>query len=350
VRISDTYADYVDDIAWLRARLQKESSAHPQEIKSLAQYYLRKRLPILLDRSTLRTHYWRFKDPRLEKPSPYAPFWFADAFRLTDKEIIRKLVLGYLYITLAVSIKDDLMDNKVGSGPEHICLANLYLDKYFDIFRNIFPPESKFWYTFSNWMNEWGCTESWRFLFRPTAHDFDPLSDRFLAQSSKYLVCITMPTLAAIALLTKNGSIIPRIAKFARHYCSAFRIQDDLRDWRNDLKVPNFNHSSVLYYVFRKLGAGFRGKLSENQVLSVFLDQEAITDIYGAVLRCLNRTRDDALVFHSSYIARFVDEQISLYTDERDALFRSRVEFYDGLKRMLSRERNAIQRHVAVSS
>jgi hypothetical protein len=181
-------------------------------------------------------------------------FWFANAFNLKDKEQINELALSSSYVLLAVSVRDDLQDGKVSSEHAHVCLANIYYEKYVGIFKNIFSSRSIFWYLSSNCLSDWAKYESWIFVFN-YRNKINPFSERFLKQSSKYLVATTLPPFAAHKILTKNETEMPKVRKFLLNYWMGWRRVDDIRDWQGDLRVPNFNQSSILYYELNKSNA-----------------------------------------------------------------------------------------------
>jgi hypothetical protein len=49
------------------------------------------------------------------------------------------------------------------------------------------------------------------------------------------LPTVSMPTLVTIALMTDNEEKIPAMNRFMKQFCMAWRIYDDLKDWREDL-------------------------------------------------------------------------------------------------------------------
>jgi hypothetical protein len=297
----------------------------PLAVRSLAEFYLKKRLIILND-GPIRI------DPRLGRPLPYLASWFADAFGLNNDKIRNKFALTLSYAALIVSIRDDLLDSKVSTANAHICLANMYSTKYFMTFESILPSRSEFWYIFSNCLNKWAEYESWHFIFRYDAH-INPLSRHFLKRASSYLVDITLPTLSAIAIITNNKNKIHTITKFLRDYYMGFRIVDDIRDWREDLKVRSFNHSSILYYVSKKIKS--RRRLTTEAVMSVFSNGNCIKEIYDSIKTFYIAARDDIISFNSSSLEKFIDTQISLQEDERNNFNHRMSEFYNRLNDLL---------------
>jgi hypothetical protein len=329
----EIYSNYNDKLEWLINKHRKELSILPASISSLAKYYLTKRLLILMQKPLII-------DRRFGRPIPYLAYWFANAFGLDNEKIVRQLGLTLSYISLAVSARDDLLDGRIHLGRKvvsehaHVCLTNMYYDKYFRIFKSILAPESEFWYILSCCLNNWSNYERWSFLFN-SDDKINPLSKKFLSESSSYLVAITLPTITATAILTGNQDKIPQITKFLRHYWMGWKIVDDIRDWQKDLKLSNFNHSSVLYYVKSKLDK--QCKLNAEIVTSMFLDDLFVKDIYEAIFYWYRAAKQDATYFDYPTLIAFMDSQIEFHTSERDYLLRSKVQFSEHISQILQK-------------
>lgn len=331
------YANYEGIQRWIADRHRQELAFFPPSISPLAVHYLTKRLFILTEKPVKI-------DPRFGRPIPYLAFWFADAFGLDDIEVVKNLGLSLSYISLSVSIRDDLLDGRTnlnGIRPsEHacVCLANTYYDKYFQIFKDMSHLEPKFWYILADCLNKWSRHESWGFLFSDNERAFNPLSKEFLTESSSYLVAITLPTMAAIALLTGNEKKIALMTRFLKHYWMGWKIVDDIRDWQKDLSVPNFNRSSVLYYAIMAAGDRQR-KLDIDSVTNMFLDEDFVRHIYGTLLKYYRTARQEALSFNSSCLIEFMDTQIDFHKDQMDYLLKSKFDFNRRLMDILSKSR-----------
>lgn len=327
----EIYSDFREEVKCLGNRHKHELGFFPKEILALARHYHTKRLMILNDIVEF--------DPRLGRPVPYLAYWFADALGLKEKETVRQLGASLMYISLCVSIRDDLQDGRTPVAgkllPEHayVCLANIYYSKYFYIFKRIFPAESEFWHVLSSCLNGWSEYESWSFIFNRD-NDINPLSDSFLRKSSRYLVAITLPTFAAAAMLTKNHAKIPQISRFLEHYCMGWKIVDDIRDWQKDLQVRNYNHSSVLNYCMKKLGTT---RLNRGDVTSVLSGENASRDIYNTIVRLYGIAKRDVQSFDSSYLARFMDTQIEFHMEEKNNLHVLREEFNTNIGNILTK-------------
>jgi hypothetical protein len=328
------YSDFRNEVTRLQKMHNRELASFPREIDAIARYYLRKRLLILNDKDI------EF-DGRLGRPVPYLAFWFADALGLKDKQTIRQLAASLMYISIWVSIKDDLQDGraaingKIACDNAYVCLANIYFSKYINIFREMFTSESRFWYILTNCLDQWSKYESWSFLYSYN-NNTDPLSEKFLSKASSYLPAIMLPSLAAIALVTRNHTKIPLVAEFLKHYWMAWKIVDDIRDWQKDLKVRRYNHSSVLYYSLRKAAAK-PPRLGPEDIISTFSDKNSIKKIYNAMLEFYKAARHDAQKLRSVYLSKFMDLQIEFHADERDSLLTSRLEFIRRLENMIEK-------------
>jgi hypothetical protein len=318
------YSEFSEGLKWIAKKHRLELESFPKSISPLAEHYLKNRLFILTEKPVKI-------DVRSGMPFPYLAYWFAKAFSLDDK-IINKLASTLTYISLTVSIRDDLLDGTVQSAHGHVCLANLYYDKYFRIFKSIFPPNSIFWHILSNCLNEWSRYESWSYLFE-YKNQIKPFSQAFLKESSRYLVAITLPTLAAIAIVTNNQTKIPQITKFLKNYWMGWKVVDDTKDWQSDLRMPNFNHSCILYYVSDKINR--KNVLSKDSIFSAFLSTDFINLVYGTIQKFYRRARRDVLTFKSPYLTRFMDTQIVFYKEEREEIINTRSIFYDQLDKLI---------------
>jgi hypothetical protein len=264
---------------------------------------LEERIVVTIDRAIL--------NKKTGRAYPYVAYWFSEALGLRDRGIIRKLGLSLTYVALFVSIRDDLIDGRpilnddsIASEHSLIALANWYYDKYLQVFKEIFAQGSPFWFLFIDCMNQWSIYETWILTHR-TRHNFDPLSHSFLEKSSQYLYATTLPTLAAIAILTSNK--LESIIKFAKNYCIGFKLADDLRDWRKDITKRNPIGSVVIYYAMKKFG---KKKIDETELESLFLDEEFINSLYDAAIRHLMTAKVNGEVFRSSQIQKFIEIQI----------------------------------------
>ena len=244
---SEIYSDFSKEIHWIKKRIQEDVDTFPESLQYLVEYYLKKRLKILHDKKQRI----RF-DPELGRPVPYAVFWFADAFGFLNKETTRKLALSLVYSSIVTTIRDDTADSDPLSRYQYSILANTFLHKYFMIFEEFFDPDSRIWYFLSNNIKEMVRYERWNHAFQ-YKQGVDSFSDDFLEESSRYFSAVVVPTIAALAILSNNEGKIPIVTEFLREFSKGWRIFDDLTDWRKDLEVRKFNHSSILIYVLNRI-------------------------------------------------------------------------------------------------
>jgi hypothetical protein len=83
----------------------------------------------------------------------------------------------------------------------------------------------------------------------------NPISYQFSKLSSRYLLAVFMPSLMAAATLgiekyepREVKSRFQDIQRFCTHYCAAFKLADDVRDWKMDLKMENYNFNTVILH------------------------------------------------------------------------------------------------------
>jgi len=326
---SEIYTNFSKEINWIREKIQEETLTFPNSLKSLVEYYVRKRLIILSDKTRPIIF-----DPELGRPVPYATFWFAEAFGFTKKKVTRRLALGLVYSSLATTIRDDILDHDPSKKGHFFTLANIYLHRYLAIFNYLFDRNSKFWYYLASCIKELERYENWNRISNYD-NNFDPFSESFLKESSRYFSAVVMPTIAALAIATGNEGKISIVNRFLKHFSMGWRIFDDLNDWRKDLKVKNLNHSSTLLYTLQNIGG--KNNLNEEVVLSMFLSTDFVKKAYGAMLSFFRTARKDVSAFDCSYLTKFMDEQISFQIRKRDSLLRLNSDFYMQLNKILSR-------------
>jgi len=294
----------------------------PSSLLPLAKYYLNKRLNILDTRKTIA-------DPRYGRPMPFLALWFSDSLGIKEKKVVNRFALALTYSNLFFCIRDDLIDGRVmlnrkklASEHEHIALSNFYYGKYFRIFADFFSESSVIWHILADSLREWWEHEYWSFGLREAnfrrSYDFTPLSKRFLSKSSQYLIAITFPTIAGLAILSGNAGLMPQIRNFLSNYFMGFRISDDLRDWRHDLRVNGYNCSTVIYHSLN-LRKDLKTMTSVS-IDSLFFDTRFVLPLYATMLRYYRSAKKDAMQFHSPYLVKFMDDQIDFYMEERDFL------------------------------
>jgi len=308
---SEIYNDFVDDIYWIRERIQADVSFFPDSMKPLVEHYIKKRLLIIPSKERI---YGNSFDYELGRPVPYATFWFAEAFGLKDEAVWRELGLGLLYSALATTIRDDIIDGEGPQDPQRTSLLNFYNHRYLEIFDSLFPRDSSFWYHLSKGIQETAKYESWNLLF-DDGLEIAPFSEAFLHESSRYFSAVVMPTLAALAVITGYKGGVEVASSFLRHFSMGWRIYDDFCDWKRDLKRENVNHSSILLYIKQKTQGITR--LNEKAVHLMFLDADFINDSYGAILGLFTKAKRDIAGLDCKYLDIFMDEQLSFHSRRR---------------------------------
>jgi hypothetical protein len=320
------YSDFSEDINWIRDKVKEEIAAFPRSIKYLAEYYVKKRLFVLSDIS--RTINF---DPYIGRPVPYTVFWFAEAFGL-DRTVARKLALGLVYSSIAITVRDDIVDKEISSELNHFALEKTYFKKYLSVFNELFNQDSKFWFYLAGWDKELTNYEVWNRTFDINCCS-DPFSESFLKESSRYFSAVVMPTLVGLALITDNECEIPKLEMFVKHFSMGWRIYDDLKDWQTDLKVKDLNHSSTLIYARNSMDRNLQ--LDEEVVSKMFLSTDFIKKSYGAMVNFFKLAKKDVSDLNCCYVSRFLDEQIIFHSRRRDIILESYADFYNRLHEIL---------------
>ena len=318
-------------------RIREETLTFPNSLRPLAEHYISKRLIIFdKDRSIRLDPKWGIPT---RNPLPYLVFWFADAFGLEDREVTRRLALGLVYSSLAFAVLDDVIDQESQSTSRNVTLANMYLHRYLATFDDLFDPDSEFWHYLANSIKELMryLYQDFTFKHEPSIDrsSFDPFSEPFLMESCRSYSVLVMTTLAALAYATNNETKIPLVNKFWNYYAMGHRIYDDLNDLQRDLRMDDFNNSSVLLYALQNIDK--KSELNEELVWSMLLSSDFVERIYGAMLGFFKAAREDVSAFNCSYLTRFMDELISSHTRKRDSLLQTGSDFYKELSRILNK-------------
>jgi hypothetical protein len=308
---SEIYNDFREDIYWIRERIQGDVRFFPDSMKPLVEHYIKRRLLIIPSKERI---YGSSFDYELGRPVPYATFWFADAFGLSDEAVWRKLGLGLIYSALATTIRDDIIDGEGPQDSRRTNLLNYYNHRYLEIFDDFFPRNSSFWYHLSRGIQETAKYESWNLLFDEDL-EIAPFSEAFLQESSRYFSAVVMPTLAALAALTDYEDGVEIASRFLRNFSMGWRIFDDFCDWKKDLNRANVNHSSILLYIKQKTQG--ISMLNEKVVQLMFLNPDFINDAYGAILGFFKKAKRDVTGLDCEYLNKFMDEQLSFHTRRR---------------------------------
>jgi hypothetical protein len=317
---SRIYSDFGPDIAWIKSAVQQHASTLPRIFNDAANYYLHKRLMVLSDVSPL--------DPRTNSLVPYAVFWLAKAFHYDERDSVRRLALAQVYDAIKVTVADDAVDYQAKRNDTLLSLAEEYSRASEQLQSDLFPPESGYWRTLS----ECKAQEAKHLEWITTAHPIGrPLGDRFLEESSRYMVAVSLPSLAGVALLAGEEDKIDAIIRFLKSYCMTFRIADDIWDWEKDLRMFNLNNSTVLHLAKAKS----RAPLTKEAVVSMFLDEDFRAEVYGRILYFLRRAKREARILNCAYLEEFMADQISYHIDQRHSLLDSEKNFRKELSSLL---------------
>jgi hypothetical protein len=326
---------FSEENKWIRDRILEEPNTFHKSLKPLAEHYIRKRLIFSGDEDgVIRL------DPKLGLPTrnfiPQVVFWLAEAFGFKEREVSKRLALGLVYSSLAFAVVDDTIEQEIQSASKNLALINIYLHKYLKSFDGLFEPDSKFWHYLAFSIKEFAILVYQDYTFKHEPKQItilDPLSEPFLLESCKSYSVLVMTTFAALAYASNNENKIPLLTKFWNNYAMGHRIYDDLNDLHKDLRMSDYNNSSVLLYALKKVDNKI--KLDEELVWSMLLDTEFIDKIYNTMLCFFRRAKEDALDFNSSFLNTFMDELISAHVEKRDNLLQIKSNFYKEINKIL---------------
>jgi hypothetical protein len=292
---------FSDEIKWVGDRIREDTNTFSNSLKPLAEHYISKRLIFTVDKDEMIR-----LDPKLGLPTrnfiPQVVFWLADAFGLENREVSKKLALGLVYSSLAFAVLDDAIEQETQSTSSNLALANLYLHRYLQSFDGLFEQDSKFWNHLATSIKEFTLLVCQDFTYKYDPKDvatIDPLSEPFLFESCKSYSVLVLTTFAAVAYVTNNETKIPLLTKFWNDYAMGHRIYDDLNDLHKDLRMSDYNNSSVLIYALKK--AENKSKLDEELIWSMLLDNEFIDTIYNTMLGLFRRAKEDASIDKFAY-------------------------------------------------
>jgi hypothetical protein len=328
---SKIYSDFNEDIGWICSRVENDVKGLPPGLKRLGESLISKRLLIGPTRAT-----WPQLDSQVGRPVAYSVFWFADALGFTERNSIRSFALAMTYSLLVTTLRDDVVDDEKMKGrrSQLLSLARIFQRKYLDIFEKAFKSDSSFWRYLAMALDEQLSYESWTRTFDLDSRQ-NPLSAGFLEDSSRYLVALALPSLAAVAVASDAEDKIGGITRFGQHLSMGWRVYDDLKDWKIDLVMGEMNRSSFLHYVRQCMG---RKKIDEGDVVNLLMDETFVRRVYAPIFLYYGKAKEDIRPFNCDYLTKFMDEQISLNTRTMDGILKGRSEFFGTLEGLLKRQ------------
>jgi hypothetical protein len=321
------YSDFSGEIVWLMGRVRADFDSLPPDLGDLAEYYLSKRLHIISSQGN------RLEDPTLGRPVPYAVFWFGDALGLKMVDVIRKLALSLTYSAIATTIRDDVLDETITMTDKYTRLADYFFDRYLSELNILFNQDSSFWEYHRRSGEEFTEYQRWR-SGNFDISEYDPFSEDFLYQNSRYFSAVVLPSLAALCIISGKEEKIPQIIEFLRYFSIGWRMFDDLNDWHLDLASDDFNRSSILLFIKKDLG---EQPITEKVVDDYFLDDDFINRACGAMIDNFTRARDSLSGLASKYLDEFMMEQIDFHKKRRDYLLERSRSFFSDLEKILSK-------------
>jgi hypothetical protein len=320
---SRIYSEFSSEIVWIRRRVLQHSLTLPQIFDRSARYYLNQRLKILSNPE------WKY--PPVAQFLPYAVFWLSRAFDCPKPRSVRKIALSLVYDIVSVTLVDDASDSGLEKWKNELLLslAENYSSARLQLQSEVFPPRSSFWPILSDSRASFSRYLEWNSTYHASV---DPLSDAFLEESSRYTVSLCLPAFAGVAILARRKAKIAEISRFLRSFFMGWRIADDIWDWKDDVRMPNLNNSTVLLLIKRRFATE---RVTREMVLSMFLDDDFVRLIYARIFQLLERARNDARRLDCPYLDEFMDSWIGYNTKKRDSLVESGELFQSRLRGLL---------------
>ncbi len=299
--MNDIYGDFHKYNEHIVTRAKKDKAEMSADFQDISEYYFNSRLPLLNGSVVV--------DRRYGAPIPYLEYWFSDAFEYKDEHVIDDFGMALVYISIVNCARDDLIDNDLKFNNDTIVsFSNVFYGKYYNIFERLFPPTSPMWYIIARSLDDWAKCENWNYTYNHNMKD-DPFAKPFLENSSRYLVSITLPSIAASAILSDHEHEISNIFKFLQNYWMGWKILDDLKDWKDDLYKKNYNQSSVLYHTLKRTNQ--QGiNLDENSICSFLMDEGFVNEIYDSISGYYIEAKNSISHLKSTYLTEFIDRQL----------------------------------------
>ena len=312
---SNLYSTFSRDIEWITEKILADHNSLPNELMLSSDYFLKERLVILTDEKN-KDKTKNF-DPEVGRPVPYIVMWLADAFNYTEKST-REIALGLVYSAIATTIKDDYYDEM---NPSKILLRlyDHYYLKYLSSFSMI-NEDSHFWYVLSYCIKQHKEYDEWYLNYKHKPGSV-ALSDDFLSRASQYFNAVVLPSMAAIAFLSGNEDKIDNIKRFLSNFSKAWRIYDDLVDWKKDINKENYNLNTVLLSAHKKNYS----RLTKDDLYLNILEEDFICEIYDKMVNYLQESQRSIKEINGKYLDKFILGQINFHkTRKRILLERSK--------------------------
>ncbi len=177
----------------------------------------------------------------------YFPFLFHNEFNKVSKGEFRTIALsGWLYFRYLL-LNDKLMDSKNLKDPSDLLYINLLLEKSYSLLYSIFNSSSIFWDYFTKYTQEF--TNA--ILLERTKHS--GIVSSYPYSEFKLISCgkSAMAKCATTALAILNGTLekIEPLAKSLDYFHTAFQLNDDLQDWKEDYLNRNYSYllTNIIY-------------------------------------------------------------------------------------------------------
>lgn len=234
----------------------------------------------------------------------YTPFWYADVFGERDRETIKQIAMGSIYLYHFVTLKDDVLDRQGINTNEYLLLSDVMLEKSLEIYSQ-FASRRELTLHFNKFMHQWNHAEAYlnRHQGRMVpyqAKDFQMMGEKAAALK------LCLPAFNGIRQQQK-----PHLSEYIDKAVDAtvigFQLMDDLLDWREDLENDFYTYplwmalSSPRQKVRDEHGY-IQHKVSEELYLSGIAEH-----ILEKSNECLALSKDLFTDLHGKYWASFLD-------------------------------------------
>lgn len=165
----------------------------------------------------------------------YYPCLFSTCFAVSQSQLDKLCIAGYLYYQSVIFLDEVIDDNK----KDNIALVLICQEESIKILTSIFGLESNYWKLWNNRRSEYfKAIQIEKKLFNnpnTTFHEYVKLAD--------YKAAFGKAAVDSVFILfgEKQGEIYERLLKSHEYFSVAFQLNDDIQDFKKDIKNNQFN-------------------------------------------------------------------------------------------------------------
>jgi len=281
------------------------------------------------------------KDYAIVRFYDYYPYLFKEKFNDVKKEAFRVLsISGALYLRYLL-LNDDLMDSKDIINPSNILYSNFLRSKSLNLLYTLFPSSSIFWKYFDKYNKEFTNAV----LLERTKH-FGVISP--YSYSEFEIIAMGKSAMAkyvttALALLNNSPEKIESLEKSQDYFHTAFQLNDDLEDWKEDYLNHNYSHllTNIIYEYGLEEQVTPDNKPSLETIGKALYLSNAVENQMNNAIKYLKKA-----VFYGLNCALWIDNIEKMISDYQ----RTKNKFHDTRVKLLSKRNfQQEQKHVIVS-